>query len=217
VTPIQTSAPALEPISTAEAKNFLRVDSDLTADDLLIAMLVSSARMDAETLTGRSFISQTYRVVFDSFPSMAGMVVPYGVQYSLPANAILLERGPVISVESIIYTAMDSSTQTMPTADYTVTGISTLGDLRPPLARITPVFGKIWPIPLPQIGAVTVNYTAGYGATAAAVPAGIRSWILMRIKSRYDMRGEVAIAGRGKIEPLPWVDNLLNPFCVALA
>ena len=217
MTPIQTSAPAIEPVLRADARNFLRVDSDLTADDALIDMLISSARMDAESLTGRSLISQTYKVVLDSFPNSCDMAAPYGVLYSLPPNAIQLERGPVISVDSITYTAMDGSTQTMLPANYAVTGISMLGDLRPPLARITPVFGKIWPIPLPQIGAVTVNYTAGYGATAASVPAGIRSWILMRVKSRYDMRGEVAIAGRGKIEPLPWIDNLLNPFCAVLA
>ena len=217
MTPIQTSGPALEPISRAEAKNFLRVDSDLTADDLLIDLLISSARMEAESLTGRSFISQTYKVVLDSFPNWCEMAVSYNAPYNLPANAIQIERGPVISVDSIAYTAMDRSTQTMPATDYTITGLSALGDLRPPLARITPVFGKIWPIPLPQIGAVTVNYTAGYGATAASVPAGIKSWILMRIKSRYDMRGEVAIAGRGKIEPLPWVDHLLDPYRAVLA
>ena len=217
MTPIQTSAPAIEPVLRADAKTFCRLDSDLTADDTLFDLLISSARMDAESITGRSLISQAYKIVLDSFPSSCEMAVPYGVQYSLPPNAIQLERGPVISVDSITYTSMGGSTQTMPSSDYTVTGISNQGDLRPPIARIAPVFGKIWPIPLPQIGAVTVSYTAGYGATAASVPAGIRSWILMRVKSRYDMRGEVAIAGRGKIEPLPWVDNLLNPFRVVLA
>ena len=50
----------------------------------------------------------------------------------------------------------------MPSAEYTV-------DTACEPARLTPVFGKIWPTTLPQIGAVSVTFDAGYGA-ADAVP-----------------------------------------------
>ena len=206
---IQTSAPVIEPVTLAEAKNVLRLDSDLTADDALITLLIGAARRYAESYCAASFISQGWRMVLDSFPGPSLMGVPFGRAYSLPDHAILLERGPVISLNSITYLAMDSTTQTMPSANY-------VADLSGLLPRITPVFGQIWPIPMPQIGSVAINYTAGYGSTATSVPEGIRDWILMRTKSRYDMRGEVAIAGR-KIEPLPWIDSLLDPYRVVQA
>jgi uncharacterized phiE125 gp8 family phage protein len=203
------SAPSIEPLTRTEAKNHLRVDSDLTADDTLIDMLIGAARRYAESYCGLSLITQGWRLVLDSFPGNTIMGVPWGTPYSLPGNAVLLERGPVTAVTSITYTAMDFSAQTMPSTDYVT-------DLTGPLPRITPVFGKIWPIPVPQIGAVQVNYTAGFGATAASVPEGIRQWMLLRITTLYRNREEVAAMGRGKVDPLPYVDNLLNPYRVVV-
>ena len=204
---IQTTAPAIEPLTLTEAKNHLRVDADLRQDDALIAMLIGAARRYAEMYCARSFISQGWALVMDSFPGVGMMGVPWGNPYSLPGNAVLLERGPVISVDAITYTAMDGSPQTLAATEYAV-------DLSGPLPRITPRFGKIWPIALPQIGAVAVSYTAGYGSTAASVPDGIRHWMLMRMTTLYRNREEVAILGRGKVDPLPYVDGLLDPYRV---
>lgn len=205
----QISAPSIEPVTLAEAKNHLKVDSDLTADDALINMLITAARTYAETYTGRSLISQQWRLVLDSFPGPSLVGIPMGVPYSLPGHAIVLERSPIISLDSIQYTAMDGSNQTMSASQY-------VADLTGPAPRITPVFGAIWPIALPQIGSVRVNYTAGYGAAAANVPEGIRQWILMRLSTLYANREEVAILGRGKVDPLPFVDGLLDPYRVPL-
>ncbi len=76
------------------------------------------------------------------------------------------------------------------------------------------MFGQIWPIALPQIGAVTVTFDAGYGAPAA-VPEGIKSWIKLRLGSLYAHREEVAALSRGRIDPLPFVDGLLDPYRVS--
>lgn len=206
----QTSAPGTEPLALADVKNYLRVDSDLTQDDTLIALLIGAARRYAEHYTGRSFISQGWKLTMDSFPGYGITGAPWGVTYSHPRQAVLLEKGPVISVDSIVYTGMDGSTVTVTTPaapDYAI-------DLTGAMPRITPGFGKVWPIPLPQIGAVAINYTAGYGATAASVPEGIRQWMLMRVSSLYENREEVAILGRGKVEALPFVDSLLDPYKV---
>jgi hypothetical protein len=89
------------------------------------------------------------------------MGVPMGKAFGIPRHAIQMPVGPLIQVISIEYTAMDGSTQTMPTTDYTV-------DLTCDPPRITPVFGKIWPITLPQIGSVRVTFDAGYVAAFVA-------------------------------------------------
>ena len=182
--------PAGEPVSLAEAKLHLRVDVD--DDDSLIGSLIAAARQSAETLTGRQMITARWKLVLDAFP----------------CHAILLAKCPVQSVVNIQYLDMNAMSQMMPSVDYVV-------DTSCEPARITPVFGKTWPPTLPQIGAVTITFDAGYGA-AAAVPDGIKSWIKLRVGSLYAHREEMSILMRGRIDPLPFVDGLLDPYRVAL-
>jgi uncharacterized phiE125 gp8 family phage protein len=206
--PLQLITPAgEEPVSLAEAKLHLRVD--FTDDDLLIASLISAARQAAEMLTGRQFVTARWKLILDSFPGPSLMGVPTGLTFSLPAHAILLPKCPVQSVFAIRYLDMAGTTQTMPRADYTV-------DTACEPARVTPVFGSAWPVSLPQIGAVTLVFAAGYG-DAASVPAGIKSWIKLRVGSLYAHREEAALLASGKIESLSFIDGLLDPYRVVLA
>jgi uncharacterized phiE125 gp8 family phage protein len=203
--PIQlVTPPTEEPVSLLEAKLHLRVDFD--EDDMLIASLITAARQAAETLTGRQLTTARWRQVLDCFPGPSLMGVPAGQTFTLPGHAILLAKAPVQSVVSINYLDMGSVNQTMPALTYTV-------DAACEPARITPVFGQIWPVCLPQIGAVSVTFDAGYG-TASQVPEGIKSWIKLRVGSLYAHREEVAALSRGRIEPLPFIDGLLDPYKV---
>ena len=198
--------PAAEPVSLAEAKLHLRVD--FADDDALITSLISAARQAAETLTGRQLVTARWKLVLDSFPGPCLMGVPAGSMFSLPGHAILLPKCPVQSVFAIEYLDMAGASQTMPPAEYTV-------DTACEPARVTPVFGRIWPISLPQIGAVEVTYDAGYGP-AASVSEGLKSWIKLRVGSLYAHREEVALLTRGSIAPLPFIDGLLDPYKVVM-
>jgi len=198
--------PAGEPVSLEEAKLHLRVDFD--DDDGLIQMLISSARQAAETITNRQFMTARWRMILDSFPGPSLMGVPAGQPFTLPGHAILITKSPVQRVVAINYLDMASVQQTMPAANYTV-------DAACEPARITPIFGQIWPIPLPQIGAVSVTFDVGYG-DASAVPEGIKSWIKMRVASLYTYREEVVAPSRGRIETLQFVDGLLDPYKVPM-
>ena len=206
--PLQlVSPPAAEPVSLAEAKLHLRVDFD--EDDSLIAALISAARQAAETITLRQIVTARWKLVLDSFPGPSLMGVPAGRSFTLPGHAVLLAKCPVVSVVSIDYLDMNSVQRTMLVENYAC-------DLACEPARITPIFGQIWPISLPQIGAVSVTFEAGYG-TPDQVPEGIKSWIKLRVGSLYAHREEVAAMARGKIEPLPFIDGLLDPYKVVLA
>ena len=206
--PLQLITPASqEPVSILEARQHLRVDFD--DDDALISALISVATQAAQTLTGRQFITARWKLVLDSFPGPSLMGVPAGVPFTLPGHAILLPKGPVQGVVTITYLDMAGVLQTMPAANYAQ-------DLSCEPARITPVFGQIWPIPLPQIGAVSVTFDAGYGAPEQ-VPEGIKSWIKLRVGSLYAHREDVAALSRGRIEPLPFLDGLLDPYRMVLA
>ena len=145
--------------------------------------------------------------MLDSFPGPSLMGVPAGLPYSIPGHAILIPKGPVQAVTSIVYQDMNFNLVTMPPEDYVVTSTDDL-------TRITPIFGQIWQPTLPQIGAVNVQFVAGYG-DSTQVPEGIKHWIKLRVDSLYNQRGEVAFA-RGRMDKLPYVDALLDPYRIAL-
>lgn len=194
-----------EPVSLAEVKLHLRVD--IPDDDALILALISSARQMAETLTNRQLLTATWNLVLDAFPGPSLMGVPAGTPYSLPGHTILIAKGPVQAVQAITYLDMNFDQITMPPQNYVVTSTDDL-------TRITPIFGQIWQPTLPQIGAVNVQFVAGYG-DSTQVPEGIKHWIKLRVDSLYNQRGEVAFA-RGRMDKLPYVDALLDPYRIAL-
>ncbi len=205
--PLQlVTPPAEDPVSLAEAKLHLRVD--ITDDDALITALISAACQAAETITGRQFVTARWKMILDGFPGRDRPGACSGDGFSLPGNAILLPKCPASSVVSIQYLDMTGALQTLAGSAYTT-------DLACEPARITPAFGQVWPVTLPQIGAVTLTFDAGYGA-AVAVPEGIKSWIKLRVGSLYAHREEVAIVSRGRLETLPFIDGLLDPYKVAL-
>jgi len=205
--PLQLVTPsAEEPVSLAEAKLHLRVE--FAHDDALITSLISAARQAAETLTGRQFVTARWKLVLDCFPGPSLMGVAAGLPFSLPGHAILLDKCPVQSVFAIEYLDMSGTWQTMPATDYTL-------DTACEPARVTPAFGSSWPVSLPQIGAIGVTFDAGYG-DAIDVPEGLKSWIKLRVGSLYAHREEVALLASGKIESLPFIDGLLDPYRVVL-
>jgi uncharacterized phiE125 gp8 family phage protein len=177
------TAPASEPITLAEAKLHLRVDS--TDDDTLITTLVVAARQGAEHITGRAIISQTLELALDEFD-----------------DVIRLPRPPLVSITSIKYLNDAGVLTTMAEADYILDGHS-----EP--ARITPAYGTTWPTTRCQQNAVLIRYVAGY-ANAAAVPQEIKQWMLLRIGMLYENRESVS-AGVTLAE-LPYVDRLLDAY-----
>lgn len=193
---VQTTAPSIEPVTLAEAKVHLRQFD--VVQDALISLLITAAREYAESYCGRSFITQTWRGVMDGFP----------------CECIEFERGPLISVQNIIYRDMAGVAQTITSPTLPQYAIDTSGVI----PRMAPGFGYIWPIALPQIGAVQVNYTAGYGPAATDVPPVVRNWIMVRVNTMFENREEIAVLGRGStVTPLEHLDRLLDPIVIRRA
>lgn len=57
MTPLALTPPAEEPLSLAEARAFLRLDE--TAEDNLLATLITAARLMVEAASGRLLVDQT--------------------------------------------------------------------------------------------------------------------------------------------------------------
>ena len=64
----------------------------------------------------------------------------------------------------------------------------------------------------------TLDHSANvrFVVISTLVPEGIKSWIKLRVGSLYTHREEMAVLSRGRIDPLPFVQGLLDPYRVAL-
>jgi uncharacterized phiE125 gp8 family phage protein len=156
------TAPAIEPVTLAEAKVQCRVDTDLTAEDDLLSALISTAREMAEHEIGRALINQTWERVLDAFP----------------AAEIELGMPPVSSIVSVTYIDAAGDSQTLASAAYTLEP-----DLLP--GWLLPAEGYEWPDTLDTANAVRVRFVAGYGDSAPNVPAAVKSWILLTVADLY--------------------------------
>lgn len=183
--------PATEPLALADVKKFCQVDADITADDELIQnVLIPTARQAAEQLTGRALITQAWRRTLDGMPLV-----------------LELERAPLQSITAFQYLDMASTWQTVSADVYTVDA-----DTEP--GRIALKFGQIWPIVLPQVASVRVDYLAGYGDAATTVPEAFKHWMLMRIRGLWEFRAESVELVRSQLQTPSFVDGLLDRYCV---
>lgn len=186
ITPRLVTDAASEPVTTTEANSQLRLD--VTTDNTYVATLITAARLALEAELNRSFITTTWKVTLDAFP--------FG------NDAIILPRPPLIAITSIVYTDTSQQVQTLANTEYTV-------DIQSEPGRIMPAYTKIWPLALPHINTVTITYTAGYGATAAAVPLSIKQAILAMVSTLYENRSTVVIGQT--VVPIPdYVRNIVT-------
>ena len=146
-------------VSLASAKLNLKIDS--SDQDAIITAWIQGITAHAEHITGRSFINQTWRVTLDAFPSAI----------KLPC--------PVSSVTSVKYLDTTGAEQTLAANQYLVDSVSEPG-------VIVPAVGASWPATYPQVNAVYVDVVAGYGATDASVPDGIKLYILAKLTEQFD-------------------------------
>lgn len=106
---------SVDPVSLAEAKNFLRVD-DIDDDDALITSLIKASTVACETFTNRSFINKGFIQSLDSFPyftdTMLSQLAYSPSYYSLPrysttlwnySQQITMMRPPLQSIDRITY------------------------------------------------------------------------------------------------------------------
>lgn len=169
-------------VDLAAAKLHLRVDH--ADEDALITALIAAATDMAGQHTGRSIAKCTWALRLDAFP-------PAGLRLLWP---------PVLSVEEVEYLDQDGLAQTLPAANYTV-------DAHSEPARLVTAIGQAWPATAAAPNAVTVRYTAGYGADC---PESIRQWILLQVGHWYRNRESIVVGSIGT--PMPYIDGLLDRY-----
>ena len=179
------TAPTSNPISLAEAKSFLRIDSDFDDDDTYITSLVRVATGVVEEFTRRRLITQTYNIFYDDFP-------PY----------IDLQIGDVASVTHIKYYDSDNVLQTLATDQYDVDT-----KIRP--GRIYESETGNFPDTYDRPNAVEIEFIVG--GLADDIPAPIIQAIYIIVGRYYENRQDVVMGTQVNEVPL-MVNHLLTPY-----
>lgn len=178
--------PEEEPVTLDEAKAHLHEESN--DNDALIAALIVAARQMVEKSTRRSLVTQTRAADFWGFPggsTFSALLTGHRAERHNGLNALQLPYGPVSAVTSVEYIDDAGVEQTL-AADQYVT------DLNRDIPRLYAAPYISWPVCLSQPGAVTVTYTAGYGA-ADDVEQGLKQLILLIIGHWYQNREAVVV------------------------
>lgn len=186
----QTTPPAYLPLTLTEAKLHLRATED-TEEDALIVAFIGAAVDTCQQITGRSLMAQAWKLSVDGF-----------------ADEIKLPWPQVQAVQSVQYKDADGVTQTLASTVYELVGDKVC--LGP---------GQEWPATRGGPGSVWVNYTAGYSAgneaaQQAAVPYGIKAWLLLTVGTLYANRESVQTGVTVAALPDRFTDSLLDRFKV---
>lgn len=151
--------PAGLAVSIESARASARVDG--TALDAQLEQAIRKYTEEAEHLTNRSVVTQTWRVTLNGFPA-----------------SVRLDMPPIVSVQSVKFYDTASEQQTLDPQDYFVDSASEPGE-------VLPAPGKAWPATAIRKNAVEIQYTAGYGADHTNVPDGIKGYILARVAEEF--------------------------------
>jgi uncharacterized phiE125 gp8 family phage protein len=173
--------PAVEPVTLAEAKSHLRVDT--ADDDTYITGLIRAAREWCEQYLDRTLVHTQWVMRFDRFP-------PDGT------HDIELPRPPIVAsgtatAVALTFTFENGTTSTYSTASYRVDRASTPG-------AVKTLYGQAWPPHLQDDNSISVTWWGGYGPSGSDVPQSIRHAMLMLVAFWYDNRSTVLVGSISK-------------------
>lgn len=180
---VLVQAPAIEPVSLAEAKAHLRVGH--ADEDALISSLITAARRVVEARTGLCLMAQEWQCFRDGWPEDGVIELPLA-----PLNAV---------VELAVYGEDDQKAVIDP-AHY-------VADLAGRPGRIYLRGSRQWPRPGRMLNGIGIRLEAGYGTAATSVPQPLRQALLLMVAHWYAVRGDEAAGGL----PLS-ADALLGPY-----
>jgi uncharacterized phiE125 gp8 family phage protein len=186
----RATPPAVEPVTLAEAKAHLRVDT--SDDDTYIGTLITAAREWCEQYLDRTLVNTQWTMRLDSFP--------YEIELPRPPIA---SSGTTTAV-SLTYTLGNESTATLSASSYRVDRNATPGVVRQLRAGT-------WPANLDDYNAISVTWWAGYGSSGSSVPAAIRHAILLLVGHWYDGARQAAVSSGAVPQDVPYgVKSLLG-------
>lgn len=185
---ILLTPPAAEPLTLAQAKDFLRVQHD--ADDDLISALIAGARLHVEAQTRRVLITQAWRLTRDMWPASGRLPV-------LP-----------VPLRAVIAAGVWQADGTLQAIEFDALAVD---------AASTPAVLAFergaMPAPGRLAAGIEIDIEAGYGDAAEDVPEPLRQAIRLLVAHWYENRSVIAASGEMAFFPTN-VGALLAPFRV---
>lgn len=177
------TAPAVEPLSLAEARDWLKIDGN--QDDTVIAALIVSARLAIEAATGLMLISQRWSLRLDAWPHTGVLALAHAPLQSVVALRVIGSGGQVTSLPP------------------SWIGIA-------PARRPRLVLNSDLPATDRVAHGIEVECQFGYGDAPSSVPQPLRLAMRMLVAFWHENRGD-GIAATASRWPDP-VSALLQPF-----
>jgi uncharacterized phiE125 gp8 family phage protein len=177
--PKLVTGPAVEPMTTAEAKTHLRVD--FSDDDAYIDTLIVAARVALENETNRKLITQTWDLYMDRVPSSL-FAIPFG---------------SLQSVSSIKYVDSDAAETVVSSSVYDVVTWEDPG-------RVVLAYSQTWPaVTLRTAGGFIVRFVCGYGDASTDIPEPLIQAMKLTIGHLYENREQVVVGQGVTVAELP--------------
>jgi uncharacterized phiE125 gp8 family phage protein len=180
--------PVAEPITIDEAKEHLRLDSDLVEhDEFLIPRLIVAAREWVEKVCNRVLITQTWDVYFEAFDGDC-LCLPFGSlqqvsQFDYTDAAGVVRPFAIASGNVLLGSAI-------------VAHIDTVSEP----CEIELASSATWPSDtLKTVNPIRVRIVCGYGASGASVPASIKQAMLLLIDHWYRNTSDVVVGQSSSI------------------
>jgi uncharacterized phiE125 gp8 family phage protein len=164
--PLRMDDAAVEPVSVADLRGYLRLDSDAgDAEEGLLQALITAVRASLEIETRRILVPGRYRIARAAWP---------------PDGQVPLPLSPLVAVLRAGFAEAGGDLTAL--AD----GLVRVGPdpVEAPGLRIDPA------VPDPAGRTILIEVAAGYGGDGPPLPAPLRLAILRLAAARYEHRGD---------------------------
>ena len=184
---ILITPPALEPVSRIEAKEHLKVTTD--AEDDLIDRLITTARQQVEKQIDKVLIDQTWKIYLNEWPATGQIILPVA---------------PVTAVVNLRTWSQDDVAAIIDPAHY-------YADLLAGPQKLILRQSRLWLRPGRIANGIEIEVTAGFGPDGNAVPAPLRTAMLILIAHWFENR-QADCDGPANSQVSEKIQSLLSPF-----
>lgn len=185
MTVLLITPPAVEPVSLADAKAHLRLET--TTEDDYVSALIVAARLHVETAIRRVLVDQTWRVYLDAWPRDGVVDLPVGPVRSIASVTVYDADGHPSLLSSVAW-RLDAASQ----------------PARLALLGTGPTPGRV-------LNGIEIDLVAGFGPSGISVPQPLKLAIMTLVARWYENR-EGARYGVVPASVADQVEALVAPF-----